>query len=280
MYTLIENREDLDYLNKELLDKKALGIDTEFRRTSKFNMKLCLLQINDLDETYLVDCVKIIDPRESCSFLYSDKVVKVLHSFKEDLEAISSWSDKTLTNVFDTQLANAFLGGSFSIGYQDLVQEKLEVEINDFESRSNWLKRPLSDSQLRYAVSDVEFLLNLYFEQNTDLEITGKTSWFNEEIKAFFKEPSIRENELNGRSNIKISLSKKREFLNRLEEEVAFIADKHEINKTLLLSKKNQRDLLKSILERGKQKSFEGLTLWRKNLLKLTLEELFLSLSL
>ena len=100
MYTLIENREDLEYLNKELLNKKVLGIDTEFRRTTKFNMKLCLLQINDLDETYLVDCVKILKPGESCSFLHSDKVLKVLHSFKEDLEAIASWSDKSLTNIF------------------------------------------------------------------------------------------------------------------------------------------------------------------------------------
>ena len=182
MFTLIENRNDLDYLNKELLNKEVLGIDTEFRRTTKENMKLCLMQINDSQETFLVDCIKIDKPGELCGFLHSEKVLKVLHSCKEDLEAVSSWSNKGLINVFDTQLANAFLGGSFSIGYQDLVQEKLDVEIEKLESRSNWLRRPLSDSQIRYAVSDVEFLLEIYEWQEKRLQESNKYLWLKEDL--------------------------------------------------------------------------------------------------
>ena len=58
-YTFIESVEDLNYLNKELLIKEELGIDTEFRRRSKDDMRLCLLQIRDKDEIYLIDCLKI-----------------------------------------------------------------------------------------------------------------------------------------------------------------------------------------------------------------------------
>ena len=280
MFTLIESISDLDYLNKELLSKEVLGIDTEFRRTTKENMKLCLMQINDSQETYLIDCIKIDKPGELCSFLHSDKVLKVLHSFKEDLEAISSWSNKGLSNVFDTQLANAFLGGSFSIGYQDLVQEKLDVEIEKLESRSNWLRRPLSDSQIRYAVSDVEFLLNLYLEQRIDLEKSGKRKWFNEEIKTFLCKESPFGGELKSLRNTEMSLSMKREFLDKLNEQVELIAKKNSINKTLLLSKKNQKDFLKSILDNGKDQALKEMTIWRNNLLNFTLKDLFLSFNL
>ena len=45
MFTLIETSEDLRFLNNELLKKSHVGVDTEFRRTSKTNMKLALIQI-------------------------------------------------------------------------------------------------------------------------------------------------------------------------------------------------------------------------------------------
>ena len=71
MFTFIDSIEDLNYLNKELLGKPYIGIDTEFRRTTKDNMKLALLQVNDNEEIYLIDTVLITNPGESCSFLFS-----------------------------------------------------------------------------------------------------------------------------------------------------------------------------------------------------------------
>ena len=156
-YILIESNDDLDYLDTELTQKEILGIDTEFRRTSKTNLKLALLQIKDLDETYLIDCVKIKAKKESCKFLSCRKVTKIFHSSKEDLEAIFSWTNCQVSNIFDTQLANAFLGNSFSVSYKDLVLQDLEVKIKKDETRSNWLRRPLSSSQLDYAASAVSY---------------------------------------------------------------------------------------------------------------------------
>ena len=72
----------------------------------------------------------------------------------------------------------------------------------------------------------------------------------------------------------------KREFLDKLNEQVELIAEKNSINKTLLLSKKNQRDLLKSILDNGKDRALKAMTIWRNNLLNFTLKELFLSFNL
>ena len=113
MFTFIDSSEDLAYLNKELLHKSYLGVDTEFRRTTKDNMRLALLQVNDGEETYLIDAIAVDDPGENASFLFSESVLKIFHSCKEDLEAIYAWTNDEMTNIFDTQIANAFLDGDY-----------------------------------------------------------------------------------------------------------------------------------------------------------------------
>ena len=77
MFTLIDTLEDLAFLNKELQQKDYIGVDTEFRRTTKTNMKLALLQINDGEEIYLIDTLSIIDPLEHASFLHKSSVTKI-----------------------------------------------------------------------------------------------------------------------------------------------------------------------------------------------------------
>ena len=143
MFTFIDSLEDLDFLNNELMNKPYVGVDTEFRRTNKHNMKLGLLQVNDEEETYLIDTLLIKNPENSASFLFSESVTKIFHSCKEDLEAIYSWTRKEMVNIFDTQLANSFLENDYSISYQSLVQNKLgitlEKSIVDFEIGSSLL---------------------------------------------------------------------------------------------------------------------------------------------
>ena len=109
MFTFIESIEDLAFLNEELLQKSYVGVDTEFRRTTKDNMRLALLQVNDGEEIYLIDAVHINNPENECDFLFSDSVKKIFHSCKEDLEAVHSWTGRVMVNLFDTQLANALL---------------------------------------------------------------------------------------------------------------------------------------------------------------------------
>ena len=146
MFTFVDSIEDLAYLNEELSQKPYLGVDTEFRRTTKDNMKLALLQVNDGDETFLIDTILIDDPGCNADFLFSPSVLKIFHSCKEDLEAVFAWTKKEMVNIFDTQIANSLLDGDFSIGYQGLVEQEMDIVLNKNETRSNWIRRPLSDS--------------------------------------------------------------------------------------------------------------------------------------
>ena len=267
MFTLIESKEDLDFLNKELLNKSYLGVDTEFRRTTKENMRLALLQVNDEEEIYLIDTVSIQDPGEHASFLFSDSVTKIFHSCKEDLEAIYSWTKKKMTNIFDTQVANSFLNGDFTIGYQGIVEQELGIILNKNETRSNWMRRPLSDSQLKYAALDVEYLIHLYKIQKNELSKSCKLDWLDQDIQrllqlTFCENPSSTELER------KINKAKENELLIKLNEVVEEISIREKINKTLFFSKKAQKDLLRLAIKDGLDLACNQITPWRSKLIK------------
>ena len=273
IFNLIDKPDDLEFLNQELLQSSHVGVDTEFRRTTKDNMKLSLIQVNDGEEIYLIDCLQIDYKEENCNFLFSKDVIKIFHSCKEDLEAVFSWTGQNLVNIFDTQLANAFLGGSYSIGYQDLVIDKIDVKVDKEETRSNWLRRPLTDSQLRYAASDVEFLSDLYMELEEKLISENKIHWFYEEITSIIDLKSYLETDSRDQNQI-LSKALQGEFLDELNCIVESLAQEKEVNKTLLFSKKSQKLLLHKILNSNLEEALDNLTTWRKDLISNQLNQL------
>lgn len=267
MFTFIDSLDDLAFLNRELSKKSYIGIDTEFRRTTKDNMRLALLQVNDEDEIYLIDAVKICNPGEHASFLFSDSVIKILHSCKEDLEAIFAWTNKELVNIFDTQIANSFLDGEYTIGYQGLVEQELGIVLDKNETRSNWIRRPLTDSQLKYAALDVEYLIHLYKLQNEELSKSNKLKWLNQDIDRLLRMTSnplkiISEPERS------ISRTQEKELLEKFNKIVNIISEQEAINPTLFFSKKAQKDFLRLVLSKGLDFACEEITLWRSNLIR------------
>ncbi len=267
MYTFIDSIEDLAFLNQELLGKKVVGVDTEFRRTTKDNMQLGLLQINDDDEIYLIDTILINDPKEHVSFLFSESVVKIFHSCKEDLEAIYAWTNEEMMNIFDTQIANAFLDGDFSIGYQGLVERKLGIKLEKKETRSNWIRRPLSEAQLKYAALDVEYLIYLYKEQKKELLKSSKLDWHNQDIERLIKTTFNKASHFIELERT-ITRAQEIEFLSQMNKIIEDIAQKKEINSTLLFSKKAQKDFLRLVLIEGLDSACNEITSWRKDLIK------------
>jgi len=267
LYTFIDSIEDLAFLNQELLGKKVVGVDTEFRRTTKDNMQLGLLQINDDDEIYLIDTILINDPKEHVSFLFSESVVKIFHSCKEDLEAIYAWTNEEMMNIFDTQIANAFLDGDFSIGYQGLVERKLGIKLEKKETRSNWIRRPLSEAQLKYAALDVEYLIYLYKEQKKELLKSSKLDWHNQDIERLIKTTFNKASHFIELERT-ITRAQEIEFLSQMNKIIEDIAQKKEINSTLLFSKKAQKDFLRLVLIEGLDSACNEITSWRKDLIK------------
>jgi ribonuclease D len=273
VFTFIDSIEDLAFLNEELLQKPYVGVDTEFRRTTKDNMRLALLQINDAEEIYLIDTVLIDDPQEHASFLFSESVTKIFHSCKEDIEAVYAWTGQIMVSLFDTQLADAFLNGHYSIGYQGLVEEKLGITVDKGETRSNWIRRPLRDSQLNYAASDVEFLIELYIDQKESLVKENKLAWLEEEVR-FLSSRIFNPLDIIEDAAIELTKAEERTLLNKFNEVILHTAEAQNINSTLLFSKKSQKDFLRLTLDIGLEDALNKITNWRSDLIKTPISSL------
>ena len=172
-----------------------------------------------------------------------------------------------MLNIFDTQLANSFLYDDYSIGYQGLVEKKLGIVLDKKETRSNWIRRPLSDEQLKYAALDVEYLIHLYIEQVEELSTSCKLDWHNQEIQKLIKNtfnPTFVFEEL---SRI-ISKAEENELLYKFNKIVVEIAARENINPTLFFSKKFQKDFLRLVYLEGLDVACKQITPWRKELIR------------
>lgn len=139
-----------------------VALDTEFMRVDTFYPIAGLLQVSSGDGAYLIDPLRIGDWRPFAALLEAPSVVKVLHSCSEDLEVFLRLTGSLPAPLFDTQLAAGYLNLGFSMGYSRLVQALLDIELPKGETRSDWLQRPLSELQVRYAAEDVLHLVEVY----------------------------------------------------------------------------------------------------------------------
>ena len=154
-----------------------VAVDTEFLRTETFFPIAGLIQIGDGEHAFLIDPLAITDWAPLVELLENPSVIKVLHSCSEDLEVFHHLCGAVPQPLFDTQLAAAYLGMDFSMGYSRLVSALLGIELSKDETRSDWLQRPLSDTQLQYAADDAIHLAAIYKVLAPRIEAAGFTEW-------------------------------------------------------------------------------------------------------
>lgn len=161
-YEVITDAKRLGVLVSQWHESEYLAIDTEFIRTSTFLAQAGLIQVADTHGVYLIDPVALDDLSQLVAVLENPNIIKIMHSMSEDVDLLFHSVGAKITCVFDTQIAASFLGLGPALGYQNLVAEVLSVELDKGETRSDWLQRPLTQSQLHYAALDVIYLLKLY----------------------------------------------------------------------------------------------------------------------
>lgn len=159
----------------------AIAIDTEFMRSETFYPIAGLIQVGDGRGCYLIDPLAITDFSPLRELLLDPAVTKVLHSCSEDLEVFQRLLDLVPSPLFDTQIAAAFAGYGFSLGYAGLVKAVLNIDVPKEETRSDWLQRPLSVAQLKYAALDVAHMLVVYGKLLQQLKATGRLQWVKED---------------------------------------------------------------------------------------------------
>ncbi len=155
----------------------AIGVDTEFVRTRTYYARLGLIQIGSPGRCWLIDPLPIDDWAPFAQVLGSEQTRKLIHSGSEDIEIFQRLSEQPLAGFFDTQIAAALCGLGPSLSYQALVGELCGKEIEKDVTRSDWLARPLSPAQIRYAALDVAHLDSLYEQLSKRLAELQRTAW-------------------------------------------------------------------------------------------------------
>lgn len=159
------------------------AIDTEFVRRSTYHAELGLVQLAVQRDVWLLDPLALPVRQELGALLADPTLVKLIHAGGEDIEVLARWTGQQPEQLIDTQIASQLCGNGGQMGYQRLVAERLGVQLSKGEQQSDWLRRPLSEGQCRYAADDVYYLEPLAEQLLADVESRGRGSWLAEDCE-------------------------------------------------------------------------------------------------
>jgi ribonuclease D len=180
---VITTTEDLAAACARLASHPYITVDTEFLRETTYYPILCVIQMASTDEAVVIDAIAPgFDLGPFFELMNDEKVLKVFHAARQDIEICWHRAGKLPHPIFDTQVAAMVLGYGDSISYDQLVQ-RITGDVLDKSSRfTDWTRRPMTEAQLAYAVSDVTHLRDVYRSLSADLEKRGRTEWVGAEM--------------------------------------------------------------------------------------------------
>ncbi|MEN2495156.1 MAG: Ribonuclease D [Hyphomicrobiaceae bacterium hypho_1] len=180
---LITNTEQLHKACIALSQHDYVTVDTEFLREQTFWPQLCLIQIAGPNHEFIVDpLAEGISLDVFYDLMANNKVVKVFHSGRQDIEIIFTKAGLIPEPMFDTQIAAMVCGFGEAIGYVNLVKRISGIDLDKGARFTDWSNRPLSDKQLSYALADVTYLREIYTYLLSELKVSGRSDWLIEEM--------------------------------------------------------------------------------------------------
>jgi ribonuclease D len=180
---LITTTEDLAAFCKPLAATEFIAVDTEFMRERTYWPKLCLAQVAGPDDAAAIDALaEGIDLAPLDELMANAKVLKVFHAARQDLEIFYLRMNKVPQPLFDTQIAAMVCGHGEAASYESLATKLAKAKIDKSSRFTDWSRRPLSERQISYALSDVTHLRVVYEKLRRQLEKSGRLSWITEEV--------------------------------------------------------------------------------------------------
>jgi len=188
-------------------------VDTEFLRESTYYPLLCVAQMASPDEAIVIDALAPgIDLSPFYALMANDKVMKVFHAARQDVEIV--WHAKKLIPhpIFDTQVAAMVLGYGDSISYDQLVARITGDTLDKSHRFTDWTRRPLSEAQIVYAASDVTHLRQVYLALVEDLKRRGRAHWVEDEMRVLTSPETYRMEPENAWKRLKSRVRKPKEL--------------------------------------------------------------------
>lgn len=282
----IDNNDKLNHLCQSYLEQSQksqgyhLFLDTEFIRQTSYYSKLALIQITDGHQLAIIDPLKIDNFKPFYQLCMNPEITKVFHSGSQDLEIFYNLWGELPKPVFDTQIAAALLGYGQQIGYAALVKDVLDIDLDKSQTRTNWLKRPLTPAQITYAGNDVIYLEKVYQQLQQQLIKLDRLQWLDEDFKRLSLTSTYTLNlddvwrKVKGFQRLRQNQLIYLQYLAKMREEYAIKKDKvrkHIIHDDILLklarfqpktsSELEQCDLPEQFIKHWQQRVIENITL-------------------
>ena len=190
----ISSQDELNEFCAAASSCRVIAVDTEFLREKTYFPRLCLIQVNAGGNIAAIDPITIPDLSPLSAIFENPDVVKIFHACSQDLEVIFDGMGCICRNVFDTQVAAAFLGHRQQIGYGALVESYTGVSLAKAEALTDWSRRPLDPEQLVYAEDDVRYLVDIYEAMVSELIEKDRLSWVLPEMGEVSDPARVRKN--------------------------------------------------------------------------------------
>ncbi len=220
----IFDQDDLFLLENELSNCKLFALDTEFDWKTTYFPKLSLIQISVNKTLFLIDCIKVDPSSILKKYLEDLDILKIFHSARSDSIVLSNCLGCKTQNVFDIQIADVLISNQGINSYAKIVSKFFYIELKKTETNSNWLKRPLTQEQLDYALEDVDYLIEIYKYQKKILSKKNllEKTFLDSEKEAFLGNQPLKKLRFIKQEN---KLSKRNREIFKWREELAEVDD-------------------------------------------------------
>ena len=181
---LITTTAELTAFCDRLAKHRVITVDTEFLRETTYYPLLCVVQMASADEAAVIDALaEGIDLKPFFALMADEKVLKVFHAARQDIEIVWHRAGIVPHPIFDTQVAAMALGYGDSIAYDQLVERVTGHRPDKTHRFTDWSRRPLTDEQMHYALADVTHLRDVFAALDADLKKRGRSDWVSEEME-------------------------------------------------------------------------------------------------
>ncbi len=180
----IDTFEALELACEQFSDSEFICVDTEFHRETTYYPELALIQIGNEQQCVCIDPLALDSIEPVLALFRNENILKVFHAPGQDLEIFHNAYQMLPKPIFDTQIAASLLGYGEQIGYAALMKICLNADIDKSQTRTDWMKRPLSSKQIEYAAGDVIYLAQAFPQMRQQLQELRRLEWLKEDFAA------------------------------------------------------------------------------------------------
>lgn len=192
---IVTEPKELQECCQHLSGCSRLGLDTEFVGEDSYHPHLCLVQVATVDRLILIDPLTTGPLDDFWKLIIDPSRLTVVHAGREEVRLCRLWAEQAPGNLFDLQIAAGLVGLTYPLGHGTLVGQLLGINLAKGETLTEWRDRPLTPSQIQYALDDVRYLLPLWQELTKKLTELERNDWAAEEFNRMTKSPDSSDSE-------------------------------------------------------------------------------------